>query len=62
MPPKRKRNQGDVDDDDVPALGNRVLPVADLPSDFSGEPEDGAQYLFLVRYAQVKPAVRLTFY
>ncbi|KAF8605344.1 hypothetical protein BDV93DRAFT_521670 [Ceratobasidium sp. AG-I] len=49
MPPKRKRNQGDVDDDDAPALGNRVLPVADLPSDFSGEPEDGAQYLFLVR-------------
>lgn len=62
MPPKRKRNQGDGDEEDVPELGNRVLPVADLPNDFSGEPEDGAQYLFLVRYVQIKLMVDFTCY
>lgn len=30
-------------------LGAQVLPVANLPSDFSGDVEDGAQYLFTVR-------------
>ncbi|KZW04237.1 hypothetical protein EXIGLDRAFT_828151 [Exidia glandulosa HHB12029] len=29
--------------------GNQVLPVAHLPQDFNGEPEDGAQYLAMVR-------------
>ncbi|KAG9104203.1 hypothetical protein FRC06_004628 [Ceratobasidium sp. 370] len=49
MPPKRKLDLTGDDDDEVPSLGNRVLPVANLPDDFNGEPEDGAQYLFLVR-------------
>ncbi|KAL5636607.1 hypothetical protein ACGC1H_000532 [Rhizoctonia solani] len=48
MPPKRKWAQAD-DDDDKALLGNQALPIADLPKDFSGEPEDGMQYLFLVR-------------
>ncbi|QRV72890.1 SIP1 domain-containing protein [Ceratobasidium sp. AG-Ba] len=47
MPPKRK--SGSLDDDEEPTPGNRVLPVANLPDDFNKEPEDGAQYLFLVR-------------
>lgn len=47
---KRKRLEYESsDDEDEPALGRRVLPVADLPFDFDGEPEDGAQYLFTVR-------------
>ncbi|CAE6522728.1 unnamed protein product [Rhizoctonia solani] len=49
MPPKRKRNQVDDDDDEAGLLGNQALPIANLPNDFSGEPEDGMQYLFLVR-------------
>lgn len=40
-------------DDDAPRGGNgsQVLPVADLPHDFEGDPDDGEQYLFLVRCA-----------
>ncbi|KAJ1309022.1 hypothetical protein OPQ81_004703 [Rhizoctonia solani] len=49
MPPKRKRAQADDEDDDTALLGNQALPIADLPDDFCGEPEDGMQYLFLVR-------------
>lgn len=30
-------------------LGSQVLPVADLGDDFEGQPEDGLEYLFLVR-------------
>ncbi|GAA5975396.1 hypothetical protein JCM11641_004252 [Rhodosporidiobolus odoratus] len=30
-------------------LGSQVLPVADLDDDFQGDPEDGSQYLALVR-------------
>ena len=41
MPPKRKLNS--LDDDEEPTPGNRVLPVANLPNDFDGEPEDGVQ-------------------
>lgn len=40
----------DSDDEDMP-LGRQILPVANLPGDFDGEPEDGLQYLFTVRYA-----------
>ncbi|KAH8106042.1 hypothetical protein BXZ70DRAFT_1004329 [Cristinia sonorae] len=36
-------------DEDEPALGKQVLPVANLPEDFNGEPMDGLQYLFTVR-------------
>lgn len=47
---KRKRSAVDDSDDEEPALGKQVLPVANLPHDFSGEPMDGLQYLFTVRY------------
>lgn len=30
-------------------FGAQVLPVADLPDDFCGEPQDGLEYLFTVR-------------
>jgi len=51
---KRKRTVGgdrhDDDDDDDPTHGLRqILPVANLPMDFDGEPVDGTQYLFTVR-------------
>ncbi|CAE7233434.1 unnamed protein product [Rhizoctonia solani] len=49
MPPKRKRAQADDDEEEAGLIGNQALPIADLPDDFSGEPEDGMQYLFLVR-------------
>lgn len=48
MAPKRKRDQYDSSDDE-PLLGKQVLPIANLPDDFHGEPMDGAQYLFTVR-------------
>lgn len=47
---KRKWSETDSSDEDEPSLGKQVLPVANLPADFSGDPEDGMQYLFLVRY------------
>ncbi|KAG6833939.1 hypothetical protein H0H87_007950 [Tephrocybe sp. NHM501043] len=46
---KRKRDEYDDSDDEEPAFGRQILPVANLPIDFSGEPMDGAQYLFTVR-------------
>ncbi|KAI0089125.1 hypothetical protein BDY19DRAFT_944290 [Irpex rosettiformis] len=46
---KRKRQEVEDSDEDEPTLGRQVLPVANLPADFSGEPEDGLQYLFVVR-------------
>jgi len=50
MPPKRKASDIEYSDsDEEPALGRQVLPVANLPHDFSGEPTDGLQYLFTVR-------------
>ena len=48
---KREHGGGDGDDDDNSYGGLRqILPVANLPSDFDGEPIDGMQYLFTVRY------------
>ncbi|OAX44478.1 hypothetical protein K503DRAFT_656202, partial [Rhizopogon vinicolor AM-OR11-026] len=47
-----KRKWEDVDynsDDDEPSFGKQTLPVANLPMDFDREPEDGMQYLFMVR-------------
>jgi hypothetical protein len=49
-PRKRKREEYESSDEE-PLLGKQVLPVADLPDDFDGEPLDGAQYLFTVRFA-----------
>jgi len=47
---KRKRLEYESSDDENDhVLGRRVLPVAALPFDFDGVPEDGAQYLFTVR-------------
>jgi hypothetical protein len=51
---KRKRTVGgdsyDDDDDDATHGLRQTLPVANLPVDFDGEPVDGMQYLFTVRY------------
>ena len=33
---------------DGPSFGRQILPVANLPEDYNGEPEDGLQYLFTV--------------
>ncbi|KAK7061891.1 hypothetical protein R3P38DRAFT_2832137 [Favolaschia claudopus] len=38
----------DDDEEDV-SMGRQILPVANLPADFEGVPEDGMQYLFTVR-------------
>ncbi|KAJ7228468.1 hypothetical protein GGX14DRAFT_613018 [Mycena pura] len=38
-----------VRDEDDMSLGRQILPVAHLPDDFDGIPEDGLQYLFTVR-------------
>ena len=58
---KRKRDdddQGDQEledsfdelvDDEPSKFGAQVLPVAELPDNFNGVPEDGASYLFMVR-------------
>ncbi|KAH9939969.1 hypothetical protein B0H21DRAFT_583960 [Amylocystis lapponica] len=45
-----KRKYAEIDsDDDEPLLGRQVLPVANLPDNFNGDPSDGLQYLFTVR-------------
>lgn len=49
---KRKRNEFEDSEDDEPSFGRQILPVAHLPEDFDGEPEDGMQYLFTVRSAR----------
>jgi hypothetical protein len=45
--------KGDVDSDDdageITAPGKQCLPMASLPGDFSGDPEDGAQYLAMMQ-------------
>lgn len=48
-PLKRKFDETELSDSDEPSFGKQILPVADLPDDFSGEPMDGMQYLFTVR-------------
>ena len=50
---KRKREELDDSDDDEPAYGKQILPVANLPQDFDEEPVDGLQYLFTVRYVNL---------
>lgn len=65
MPPysgKRKREDYDSSDEE-PLLGRQVLPIANLPDDFDGEPMDGAQYLFTVRFVRfLLPLMRLMKY
>ncbi|TFK28899.1 hypothetical protein FA15DRAFT_664999 [Coprinopsis marcescibilis] len=47
---KRKRNSYEDDsDDEVASYGKQILPVAALPYNFDGEPQDGLEYLFTVR-------------
>lgn len=46
---KRKRQEPEDSDLEEPAPGRQILPVANLPDDFDGDPTDGMQYLFLVR-------------
>ena len=43
--------RGPEERDEAPrgGLGSQVLPVAQLDQDFDGSPEDGLEYLFLVR-------------
>ena len=43
------RDSGDDDGDATYGL-RQILPVANLPIDYDGEPTDGMQYLFTVRY------------
>jgi hypothetical protein len=49
---KRKREDYDSSDEE-PLLGKQVLPIANLSDDFDGEPKDGAQYLFTVRFVHL---------
>ena len=42
-----------MDDEEEHVMDKQVLPVANLPFNFNGVPEDGAQYLFTVRYVGV---------
>ncbi|KAF9472953.1 hypothetical protein BDN70DRAFT_908994 [Pholiota conissans] len=46
---KRKWEEIDDSDEEEPAYGKQILPVANLPQDFNDEPVDGLQYLFVVR-------------
>ena len=66
---RKERDEGDedvqvYDGDDMEENGdeesfthahapNQVLPIANLPADFSGEPQDGMEYLFTVRWAYI---------
>lgn len=43
------------EDEDEGVAPNQVLPVANLPEDYNGTPQDGAQYLFTVRYVIFLP-------
>ncbi|KIY74219.1 hypothetical protein CYLTODRAFT_416470 [Cylindrobasidium torrendii FP15055 ss-10] len=36
-------------DDEKPTMGRQILPVANLPGNYDGEPMDGLEYLFMVR-------------
>ena len=46
---KRSRDEMGGSDNDEPSMGRQILPVAQLPDDFDGEPMDGMQYLFTFR-------------
>jgi hypothetical protein len=46
---KRKASDMDDLDEEEPSFGKQILPVANLPDSFDGEPMDGLQYLFTVR-------------
>jgi hypothetical protein len=46
---KRKHDELEDSEEDEPSYGKQILPVANLPDDFSEEPMNGMQYLFTVR-------------
>lgn len=50
-------HRGDMEESDdelnLTHAPNQVLPIANLPADFSGVPQDGMQYLFTVRWAYI---------
>ncbi|KAF6762190.1 hypothetical protein DFP72DRAFT_1148399 [Ephemerocybe angulata] len=48
-PSNSKRKRGGDSDEEEASFGKQILPVANLPLDFEGEPVDGLQYLFTVR-------------
>jgi hypothetical protein len=63
MSHKRKHGELESDEEDEPAFGKQILPVANLPDDFNGEPMDGMQYLFTVRrviHSRPPQGLRLT--
>ena len=62
MSQKRKRSDLDDSDEEEPSLGKQVLPVANLPADFSGIPQDGLEYLFTVRCALYFPLLCIESY
>ena len=41
------------DEENLTHAPNQVLPIARLPADFSGVPQDGMEYLFTVRWAYI---------
>ncbi|KAJ8086830.1 hypothetical protein PM082_005655 [Marasmius tenuissimus] len=47
----RKRKREDLEDSDGEEIsfGRQILPVANLPGDYNGIPQDGLEYLFTVR-------------
>jgi len=50
---KRKRDDlSDSEDEEEQVPGRQILPVANLPANFDGEPVDGLQYLFTVRHVR----------
>ena len=48
---RKRQREGEDDDEEQNETHSRMqaLPIADLPDDFDGDPEDGATYLAIVR-------------
>ncbi|KAG7096757.1 hypothetical protein E1B28_004169 [Marasmius oreades] len=46
---KRKRDEEEDSDHEEPSFGKQILPVANLPGNYDGIPQDGMEYLFTVR-------------
>ena len=50
-------DRGDMEENDdeesLTHAPNQVLPIANLPANFSGEPQDGMEYLFTVRWVYI---------
>lgn len=46
---KRHQDNNNTTDDGDAAVTYQCLPIADLAQDFNGNPEDGAEYLAMIR-------------